>query len=95
MLVKKNESGQNFIWIEPCAGADTPEARQEAIKQTNAMIKKMYDVGDGEFYGFFEYSEKTCLRYVYSRNGSYVVCVDGGEYFPISNIDGQWGMNMS
>ena len=81
MLLKENDFGQNFIWLEPCAGADTPEKRQEAIDQTNAVIKKIY----GEHCGYFEYSEKT-QSLTFGTRGGFWQCEDGGHYFSISHL---------
>lgn len=82
MLLKENDFGQNFIWLEPCAGADTPEKRQEAIiTQTNAVIKKIY----GDHCGYFDYQEKT-KSLTFCVGGGFLECEDDGHYFSISHL---------
>lgn len=81
MLIKENTFGKNAIWIEPCAGADTPEKRQEAIQQTNEVLKKIY----GEDCGHFDYTEETNRLY-FHNGGGFWECEDDGHYFNISDI---------
>lgn len=84
LLTKENQFKNNYIWIEPCAGADTPEQRQLAIKETNAVLKRLY--GDQEWVGEFHYEEEpehfNC-RLVYATNNDIIGCPDGGHYFCI------------